>query len=315
MERQMKALASELEDFRDLLEAVARANNFPPAIIEKDYYVVRALRALQDAVPGQFVFKGGTSLSKGWNLLERFSEDVDLLFRAEEGKAALSKGELDRRMKRAQQVVEQTAGFTLESAFSDKGVHRKSKFNYKQEGFPSVSALGSTVLIEMGTRGGTNPSVVRSVQSFVTEYATARNQQDLAVDLTAFDVECLDVRRTFVEKLFAVHAAYERDHAAGKVRHYYDLYRLAGLEEIQAFAGTDKYWEVYTDAERYSRESFPDAALPAGGSFAASRALSLDEAGRAALRRNYAQERGLFFVAPPSLESILTRLQELLPRL
>lgn len=310
----MNAFASELEDFRDLVEAVARANNLPPAIIEKDYYVVRALRALQDAVPGQFVLKGGTSLSKGWNLLERFSEDVDLLFRTREGTAALSKGELDRQMKRSQQIVERAAGFTLESTFSDKGVHRTSKFNYPQ-GFPGVSALGSTVLLEMGTRGGTNPSVVRPVQSFVGEYATAQNQQDLAADLRAFEVECLDIGRTFVEKLFAVHAAYERDRAAGKVRHYYDLYRLAGLEEIQAFAGTDEYREVYADAERYSRESFPDAALPAGGSFATSRAFTPDEEGRAILRRNYAQERGLFFVNPPSLESILSRLTELLPRL
>ncbi len=266
MEYQMKSFASELDDFKDLVEAVARTSNLPLGIIEKDYYVVRALRALQDAIPGQFVFKGGTSLSKAWNLLERFSEDVDLLFRTQEDAATLSKGELDRRMKRAQQIVEQTAGFTLESAFSDKGVHRKSKFNYPQI-FPTMSALGNTVLLEMGTRGGTNPSVVRSVQSFVAEYAAAHNQQDLAADLTAFAVECLDVRRTFVEKLFAVHAAYERDHAAGKVRHYYDLYKLAGLEEIRKFAGTDEYREVYADAERYSRESFPDAALPAGGSF------------------------------------------------
>ena len=48
--------ASQLKDFSDLLAATAKAKNLPDAIIEKDYFVVRALRALCDAVPGQFVF-------------------------------------------------------------------------------------------------------------------------------------------------------------------------------------------------------------------------------------------------------------------
>ncbi|MGH9897678.1 MAG: nucleotidyl transferase AbiEii/AbiGii toxin family protein, partial [Pyrinomonadaceae bacterium] len=307
--------ASELKDFKDLIEAVARVkNNLPPAIIEKDYYVIRALHALQDAISGQFIFKGGTSLSKGWNLLERFSEDVDLLFRTRQNSSAISKAELNRRMKSAQHIVERTMGFTLESEFSDKGTHRKSRFTYRQN-FPTASVLSNAVLLEMGTRGGDNPSTRRSVQSFIAEYAAAHNQQDLAEDLTEFEVECLDIRRTFVEKLFAVHAAYERNQAAGKVRHYYDLYQLAGLEEIQKFSGTDEYREVYADVERHSRDCFPDTALPSNGSFTASRAFSPDEAGRAILHRHYAKDRDLFFVAPPSLESILLRLQELLPKL
>jgi predicted nucleotidyltransferase component of viral defense system len=53
------------------------------AAVEKDYYAMRALRTLQQNLAGQFIFKGGTSLSKGWNLIDRFSEDLDLLFRVE----------------------------------------------------------------------------------------------------------------------------------------------------------------------------------------------------------------------------------------
>lgn len=126
--------------------------------------MVRVLRALCDSLPSQFVFKGGTSLSKGWNLLERFSEDIDLLFGVENDGKLLSKGELDRRMRSAQAVVQGTAGLTLVHEFSDKGVHRTCKFAYKRI-FDPVSALGETVVLEMGTRGGTNPSTVRIVKS------------------------------------------------------------------------------------------------------------------------------------------------------
>jgi hypothetical protein len=57
--------ASQAKDFPDLLAAAAKTKNLPDVIIEKDYYVVRALRALYKAMPGLFVFKGGTSLAKG----------------------------------------------------------------------------------------------------------------------------------------------------------------------------------------------------------------------------------------------------------
>lgn len=310
----MKAFASELEDFNDLIRAVAGDRNLPPAIVEKDYYVVRALRALEENIRGQFVFKGGTSLSKGWNLLERFSEDIDLLFRVEEDGVAVSKNQLNRRMKNAQTIVEQTEGFTLAHSFSDQGVHRTSKFSYRRS-FDPVSALGDTVMLEMGTRGGVNPSTLRRIQSYIAEYAQEHGLADLAGDLAAFDVQCLDVRRTFVEKLYAVHAAYEKNRAEGKARHYYDLHQLAGMEEVRAFAGTEEYREVCRDSEKYSRENWPDASLPEGGSFAQSPAFTPDAEGRAALERNYEREVDLFFVPPPTMEAILARMQELLPRL
>jgi hypothetical protein len=163
------------------------------------------LRTLEENIHGQFVFKGGTSLSKGWNLLERFSEDIALLFRVEEGGIAVSKNQLNRRMKNAQTVVEQTEGFTLAHSFSDQGVHRTSKFSNRRI-FDPISALGDTVMLEMGTRRGANPSILRRIQSYIAEYAHEHGLEDLAGDLAAFEVECLDVRRTFVEKLYAAHA-------------------------------------------------------------------------------------------------------------
>jgi predicted nucleotidyltransferase component of viral defense system len=69
--------ASDLSDFKDLLRAVADSKRQRAAIVEKDYYLCRALHALSAGHAGEFILKGGTSLSKGWNLLDRFSEDLD----------------------------------------------------------------------------------------------------------------------------------------------------------------------------------------------------------------------------------------------
>ncbi len=53
-----------------------RARGLREAIIEKDYYVTEALRIIAQAAGDKVIFKGGTSLSKGWNLIQRFSEDI-----------------------------------------------------------------------------------------------------------------------------------------------------------------------------------------------------------------------------------------------
>jgi hypothetical protein len=68
----------------DFEQAILRAAEYfreqqlRPAIIEKDYYVTEALRIIADTVSDKIIFKGGTSLSKGWNLIQRFSEDIDI---------------------------------------------------------------------------------------------------------------------------------------------------------------------------------------------------------------------------------------------
>ena len=71
----------EHRDFEQVvLEAAEhfRERSLRPAIIEKDYYVTEVLRIIAGTVGDKTIFKGGTSLSKGWNLIDRFSEDIDI---------------------------------------------------------------------------------------------------------------------------------------------------------------------------------------------------------------------------------------------
>jgi hypothetical protein len=302
--------ASQLKDFPDLLAGTANAKNLPDAIIEKDYYVVRALRALCEAMPGLFVFKGGTSLAKGWNLIERFSEDIDLLFRIDDGQGGqISRGEVDRRLEHAERIVGSTEGFAFLRQTRSRGVRRCSDFTYPRRATAAI-AIGTTVRLEMGTRGGVQPSSVRPIRSYIGEFAAAQSQTDLAEDLRTFAVECLAVTRTTVEKLFAVHAAFERDRAKGRTRHYYDLFQATGLEEVETFFGTEEYGRVREDVERYSRENWPDAAVPPHGRFSESRAFAPEKEDLALLKQYYQEERDLFFAEPPSMEKILERLHK-----
>src|SRR6266702_779323 len=73
-----------LLDHPDFTQAILQAaehfhsRGLRPAIIERDYYVTEALRIIAATSGDKVIFKGGTSLSKGWNLIQRFSEDIDI---------------------------------------------------------------------------------------------------------------------------------------------------------------------------------------------------------------------------------------------
>jgi len=76
------------------------ARKLRPAVIEKDYYVTEALRAITQAAGPRVILKGGTSLSKGWNLIDRFSEDIDLFLDPTMFEPELGKRGIDRELKK-----------------------------------------------------------------------------------------------------------------------------------------------------------------------------------------------------------------------
>jgi len=152
-------------------------------------------------------------------------------------------------------------------------------------------------------------------RALVAEFAVGRNQADLAADLAPFELELLDLKRTFVEKLFTVHSAYLENHAANKTRHYYDLHKLCGVEEIVGFAGGAEYRSILADVRASSQEHFPDNPLPENDSFALSPAFAPSGEDLTQLESNYRREKHLFFVEPPSLEEILSTIASLLPKL
>ncbi|MFM6133901.1 MAG: nucleotidyl transferase AbiEii/AbiGii toxin family protein [Sphaerospermopsis kisseleviana] len=81
-------------EFTDAIKAAKQHFAHPgltEQFIEKDYYVTEALRIVAQSYPNEVIFKGGTSLSKGWKLIERFSEDIDLFLNPQMFNPSLSK--------------------------------------------------------------------------------------------------------------------------------------------------------------------------------------------------------------------------------
>lgn len=303
----MMLYASELSDFPELLEATAQTTKISPAIVEKDYFLTRALRALSEVHRGEFVLKGGTGLSKGWQLLGRFSEDIDLLVRR---MPDWGNARRDTRLKQLAKTVSCTPGFGPGSTLqASKGTYRIVALGYRSS-TKNLSGLSKAVRLEMGYRGNPDAFVTRPVRSMVGHFAASRGQADLADDLSPFDLEIQNLEWTFIEKLFAAHTAYANNRAAGKARHYYDLYRLSTCDEVRGFAGSEDCRECIREVRRISETDFPGQHLPQ--SLATSPAFQPDPDGLKELEQNYRNEAHLFFVPPPHLEDVLVAIRQLL---
>ncbi len=315
----------ERADFNDLLRAAADSAGIPLEIAEKDYFVTEVLRALQDGFGEDIVFKGGSSLSKGWKIIDRFSEDVDIFVRLDLPPDA-TKSKINRvvrgKLKAIQtHVSERTELQPAGPSFHSAGKSRVIVYSYTSA-LPQEGTLPATVRLEMGVRSGSDPYVRRRIDSVISEFARDQGLREPDVP-NFFEIDLLHFTRTFVEKLSCVHSLaldyIRNDRAIGRnVRHYADLYALAGLPEVQRFVGTADYEELRENIAQNTAEWFSYAIpLEQGAKFADSPAVAPGSDLRRALRVAYQREvPQLFFRGdPPGLDDVLERLGSLAPRL
>src|SRR3990172_1393945 len=231
MESLMKNLRDDARDFRALIGAASDDTGLDTAFVEKDYWVTELLRSLSRGLPGdqsdtQVLFKGGTSLSKAFGIIERFSEDIDVLVSPP---THFGEGRVDRILKDLVMRVEADIGVAASLLMSTKGEKRNVVFKYDSH-HPS-EALRSGVLLEMGTRGGAEPNQMVQIHSMVADALHRRESDSGYADVQSVEVRVLAPERTLAEKLHLLNgaaSALETDSSilsrAG--RHYYDVYRL-----------------------------------------------------------------------------------------
>jgi hypothetical protein len=305
-----QAVLRAAEHFRD--------RGLRPAIIEKDYYVTEALRIVGQTAGNRIIFKGGTSLSKGWNLVHRFSEDVDL-FLDPLVPPPLGTKAVDRELKRLRDAVGAHPGLTyLKDESRSFSGSRSDRFAYTQH-FGGAGAIVNRVLLETGIASGREPTADVTLSSYLSEFLGATGASLGADDEKAFPLRLLHFRRTFVEKLFAIHAKVEILKHDGRplgsyARHYYDLAQLAIHPEVIAMLRSPEYQTIKDDYDRISRHYFGrDYVAPDGMSFARSEALFPTGDLAAALGAEYERQCQLLcFGDYPSWEEVRTRFDALI---
>lgn len=275
-----------LFEHRDFEQAVLQASEhfrpqgLRPALIEKDYYVTEGLRIIASTAGDKVIFKGGTSLSKGWNLIRRFSEDVDIFLDPRAFDPVLGRNGIDRQLKRLRDAVGAHPALTFRKEDSQTigGFGRSDRFAFPQR-FGGAGEVAGQVLVEAGAARGREPTATVELRSYLAEFLAARHISLGADDETGFPMRLLHFRRTFVEKLFAIHGKVELLKRDGRpigtyARHYYDLFELAGKEEVSTMLRSSEYAAIKADYDAVSRDHFANSYFaPAEMSFATSDAL------------------------------------------
>ncbi len=296
-----------------------RSRGLRESIIEKDYFVTEALRIIEQAAGPCIIFKGGTSLSKGWNLIQRFSEDVDIFLDPTAFRPHLGKNAIDRELKKLRQAVERHPALTFIENESQTigGFGRNDRFEYAQR-FAGVGEIRNRVFVEAGTASGREPTERVPLQSYVGQFLEETGTSLGAEDEGKFEMRLLHFRRTFVEKMFAIHAKVEAFKAMGQpigpyARHYYDLFCLAEHPEVLAMLRSEEYAAIKADYDQISIEFFPKSYVPPPEmSFAKSDALFPPAELRSMIAPGFeAQCRVLCFGSFPSWDQVQARLEDL----
>ena len=294
-----------------------------PAIIEKDYYVTEALRLVAATAGDRIIFKGGTSLSKGWNLIHRFSEDIDIFLDPLAFDPPLGKRAIDRELKKLRDSVDAHPSLTLVRTESKTvgGFGRADRFSYPQR-FGGPGEVANRVLLETGTASGREPTTTVELRSYLGEFLRDIGVSMDADDEAPFSMRLLHFRRTFVEKMFAIHGKVElfkrdRQPLGTYARHYYDLFQLAAQAEVIAMLNSAEYAGIKADYDRISRAHFPRSYFhPKQMSFANSDALFPPAEFATVIGNEYEAPCGMLCYGPYPLwvevQSRLNNLRELL---
>ena len=320
----------ESQAFPELLHAAARHHASRPEsrrltahAIEKDYYITEALRIVQALLGDASVFKGGTSLSKGWGLVHRFSEDVDIFIDPIAFTPPLGGKAMRTQMRRLIDAIAANASLARRSkpAHAQRGIARTEYLRYESV-LPGPASLRPEVCLAAGIASGREPWERRSVRSYLGEFAASEGVELVSPDLAAFEMKLLHFRRTFVEKLFAIDHAVAAALAKGgpigpRARHYFDLAALAVQPEVRAMLEGSEYRRIIRDCVEIDRRFYRRAARdPEAWSFRQSPALFPSARLSAALRAEYETQCELLcFGAYPPWPEVLARLEALRQRL
>jgi hypothetical protein len=315
------ALLRDEPDFPQIIADAADALGVVRAFVEKDYWVTQVLRTLLVAFPGQFILKGGTSLSKGHGIIDRFSEDVDILVVPRNDHSATT---AEARLLAMVGGVSAALGLTWSQGRSPgRGLHasRGDFISYPASGDDAgleVSVRSAGILLETGFAGGLSPSVVCTVTALVGNLPGMRPEDH--EDLAPFDLPMLEPHRTLIEKCAGLHELASswkavdppRDRRFG--RHYYDIYQLLGHQRtLERLQDRRDFEVIVDDVAHISAATYGATATRPDEGYAASPAFQPGRSGplREWLEAAYEESKVLVARAtpPPSFGQVLARVE------
>lgn len=246
--------------YSTLLRATSQQLGIKLEFVEKDYWISQVLsRLAKSDYVDACVFKGGTSLSKGYRLIERFSEDIDLAILSDKSKSG---NEIKTVIRTIEKEITLDLNEIQVDAVTSKGSRfRKSVFEY----VPAEKGnKANKLIVEINAFANPYPFQPLTLQSMVFDFLqqTANEKYIDLYDLQPFVVNVLSKEQTLLEKLASlVRCSFKEDaleSISGKIRHFYDLYYLMNDAECIEFASSPSFKKQFDAILQHDRELFDE---------------------------------------------------------
>lgn len=310
----------------EIFEETSSKTGLAIASVEKDFWVCWTLKQIfqEAALSRKLLFKGGTSLSKCFGLIERFSEDIDLILdwtelTDENPYAERSNTKQDRFNKvmdalakdyiRDQMmpiVVQAVSGHCTVEHREDKS---KSLFLAYPKAFDS-RYIKAEVELEIGPMSSMQPSGLFAIRPYCGDIAPKLFEEP------EFKVKAIEARKTFWDKVSILHAEAHRPDDKPQQprysRHYYDLYQMLNSSVVNEAMGD---WKLLQDVVLFKAKFYPQGWANYESAIAGRFKLLPGAHVLKVLERDYAQMEEMIFGAYPSFDEIMTVIAEFENRL
>lgn len=309
----------EQEDWESLIRIVSENLIIDPVLVEKDYWITHVLWGIKQ-LGYRFALKGGTSLSKGYRIIERFSEDIDILIFPQEGapdvnQTSLKGNAVQTRKEYYDWLVNNISipgiiRVERDLEFDDVRYYRSGGIRlYYESKFEQLTGVKQGILLEVGF-SKVVPNEPKLFSSWVYEHARSETEIDYVNNTV--DVDCYDPGYTFVEKLQTVIRHYRQELDRGTkqknyMRQFYDIACLLRNKQVQNFIGSDEYenhkkvWITGKDAEvpisQHPAFKFDDEALVED------------------FKKRFQETLALYYKGQPPFEQIVETIKEHLAKL
>ncbi len=300
----------EHKDFKSLLEIVAEEMSIEAGLVEKDYWIMHILYGLKKQ-GFHFELKGGTSLSKGYRIIDRFSEDIDIHITPDpsmeivEDPRKIKDSHIESRKNfykslveniKIDGIIEQVRDHEFDNeVFTSGGIRL-----YYDNKVDKVKGVKEGILLEAGFDTVT-PNSMLNISSWALDRAKLSPNIKIK-DNTAVDIICYDPGYTLVEKLQTVATKYRQEQTDGVLRknymrQYYDIHCLLKNPSVLNFIGTAPYHEH--KLRRFPKKDY-EIPIKENQAF-----LLSDQAQRDTFKKRYIETAGLYYKGQPEFDELL----------
>ncbi|MFI3229789.1 MAG: nucleotidyl transferase AbiEii/AbiGii toxin family protein [Bacillota bacterium] len=251
----MKILHKESELFTELSMLASNHYKIDVDIIKHDYFVSYVLKAIVEGVPN-IIFKGGTSLSKCFRKINRYSEDIDLTI---EENDSLTVGKLKELNRKVLNLIQE-----LEFEITNIEDFKSGRKNNTYIGKLDNNTFSNKIKIETFFSVKSYPKEKCFVYNYIYLYLKEIGRLDILKDYntTPFNINVQSKDRTFIDKTFAICDYFLRKEAERNSRHLYDLHKLVSDIEVN-----DKFYKLFEDVRIDRKKLAPRVNLSAQEGF------------------------------------------------